>query len=143
MAAKPSWAGKYGNGSGSFHMVWRTPAGDLRDVTPKALPFQQILFVPDVKHAYTGQQINNVRQSLTDDARVHQFIGLANRVFDITNAGDLATFHGQLPSNVAREVMTLELEKARLFDAIMRSEPSRNDLCRCGSGKKYKRCHRP
>jgi len=125
-----------------FHQVWRSADGELRDVTPKVLPFPRILFVPDPRLTYDGRQINNIRRALTSDNRVREFIALADRIFAITNSGALAEFHGLLPPDVARESMKLEIEKTRLFDAVMRSEPGRNDLCRCGSGRKYKRCHR-
>lgn len=124
-----------------FHAVWNTPDGERRDVTPKALPFPRILFLPDPRLKYDERQINNIRRPLTDDPRVRSFIRLADDIYEVTNEGDLATFHGNLPPDVARKTVSLELEKTRLFDAIMRSEPGRNDLCRCGTGKKFKKCH--
>jgi hypothetical protein len=88
-----------------FHQVWRTADGELRDVTPKVLPFPRTLFVADPRLIYDGRQVNNVRRPLTDDDRVRKFIALADNIFAITNSGALATFHGQLPPDVARESM--------------------------------------
>ena len=47
-----------------FHSVWVDPEGDLREVTPKALGFKQIVFLPDPKLHYEGRQIDNVRVPL-------------------------------------------------------------------------------
>lgn len=124
-----------------FHAVWSQPDGGLRDVTPKPLPFRRILFLPDPRLKYEGHQINNIRRPLAADPRVQSFIRLADEIYWLSNEGDLATFHGHLPADVSRKILARELEKTRLFDAIMRSEPGRNDLCRCGAGKKYKKCH--
>jgi hypothetical protein len=100
-----------------FHMLWCTPDGKLRDVTPNAIPFDRVLFLPDASLTYAESQIA------------------------IQNQGDRATQYTiTLSREEAQKLRTLEFRKAQLAMQIEQVPPGRNELCRCGSGKKYKRC---
>jgi hypothetical protein len=55
------------------HAVWRTPAGDLVDVTPKADGEERVLFAPDPRVAYRGRLIPSQYLPLVDDPEVHAF----------------------------------------------------------------------
>src|ERR1700730_14900814 len=57
-----------------FHMVWRSPDGQLHDVTPNLLPFKRILFLPDRSLNYQEKQVDNIRHPLIADPRVREFI---------------------------------------------------------------------
>lgn len=124
-----------------FHMLWRSPEGRLHDVTPNAAAFDRVLFLPDPTMSYPEQQINNVRQPLNSDPRVREFIGIANQIFGIYNLGERAKqFEIALSRDEMRTLQAFELKKMQLQRLIEQSSPGRNDLCRCGSGQKFKRC---
>ena len=124
-----------------FHMVWRTADGLLKDVTPNPLGYKRVLFLPDPSLKFEEKQINNIRTSLIKDARVGEFISVADEVFAIHNAGDRATqLEIRVTPDEARRLQFLEFRKAQLLAQIESAEPERNDRCRCGSGQKYKRC---
>jgi hypothetical protein len=53
-----------------FHAVWRAPTGELIDITPKQLPIERILFLPDIVRRYEGKQVKNVRRALSADSAV-------------------------------------------------------------------------
>jgi hypothetical protein len=124
-----------------FHMMWRSPDGRLIDVTPNFVPFDRVLFLPDPALMYAEQQVNNIRNPLSSDPRVREFIAAADQIFAINNDGERATqFEIILSSEEVRTLQALELKKAQLQILIERTSPGRNELCRCGSGLKYKRC---
>lgn len=79
-----------------FHAVWVDPSGALRDITPKDLPFEQSVFLPDPELVYEGRQIDNVRVPLRDDQLVRDFIAAAEAYYEATNRGELADKHGDI-----------------------------------------------
>lgn len=52
---------------GEFHALWRSPAGVLVDITPKQIPVERILFLPDPQTKYVGAQVDNVRLNITNN----------------------------------------------------------------------------
>jgi hypothetical protein len=127
-----------------FHAVWRTPNGQLRDITPKPEPIPRILFLPDPSRKYSGRQVNNVRRALSTDPRIADFIRCWNDEYEFMNRGARAEQHGRIVVNAAEaaEYEAIQRRKVELQTALImhRGRPGRNDPCPCGSGKKYKKC---
>lgn len=127
-----------------FHAVHRSPAGALRDLTPKLLPTPRILFLPDPTRRYEGTQVSNVRRPLTADPRIVEFIQVCNDEFQLMNRGSRALQHGdiELSGEEATELVRIQERKAALYAQLASRppRPGRNDPCTCGSGRKYKRC---
>lgn len=124
-----------------FHMLWRTTLNELRDVTPKNIAVKSILFLPDASLHYEDKQINNIRHPLIKDERVVEFIKNANEIFGFLNGGARAemkevTFSG----DEFLKLQSIYIRQQELMRLISQSIPERNNLCRCGSGKKYKKC---
>jgi hypothetical protein len=126
-----------------FHMVWRDTAGAFHDVSPKRPRIARILFLEEPSLASFDQQIDNVRKPLVDDPRLRSLIDAAKGIFAIYNSGDRAKQFGEIAISRDEylELQRLELQKAKMMSAILLSTPGRNDLCRCGSGVKWKKCH--
>lgn len=129
-----------------FHSVWRDPSGVLHDITPKIPPIPRILFLPDPTRQYEGRQVNNIRRALQDGPEVLEFFTACDTEFEFMNRGARADQHGQvvLSGQDAREYQQLLRNKASALARLVRSQPpapGRNDLCPCGSGKKFKKCH--
>lgn len=126
-----------------FHMVWRDQDGKLRDVTPKPAGITRILFLANPSIGKFDQQVKNVRRPLIDDDRLRRFIDAAHGIFDIYNRGERAKQFGQISVDRSEyvEPQRLESVKAEMMRAILFSTPGRNDLCRCGTGTKWKKCH--
>jgi hypothetical protein len=122
-----------------FHAVWLSPDNQLVDVSP--FPYsKKILFLSDPNIEYTGKQINNIRQAITDDPLIHQFINVSNQIFEKQNEGDLAYQHG-LVSMPAHILLPLFNKKRELLEMLYAKYLGPNDLCFCNSGKKLKKCH--
>lgn len=64
-----------------FHAVWRSPAGELNDVTIKPDGEQQIIFIPDANRTYNARQFDNLRLALRDHILVHEFIEVCEQLY--------------------------------------------------------------
>ncbi len=105
-----------------FHAVWRNGAGELIDLTPRAIATERITFLPDPNRKYLGRQVDNVRKALVNDIDVTRYLRGASRTFHIKNAGDLANQHGTIElSTVAYlELRKVEKEMAKLYLRLCR-----------------------
>jgi hypothetical protein len=128
-----------------FHAVWKDDAGILHELTPKQLPVNRVLFVPDPSRVYEGKQINNVRRPLSSEHDVADFIRASEAEHEFLNRGARAEQHGQLilKGDDAGEYAKISDRKRLAYETIVKrlGTPGRNDPCPCGSGKKYKKCH--
>lgn len=112
------------------HSVWRSPEGQLMDITPHGNGEREILFLHDADMVYSGQRIGSIRQPLTDSLLVAEYIELMNERDRIMCAapGRLC----EMPKSLLFRIMQISEELHR--------EVERNDLCPCQSGLKYKKC---
>ncbi|MCL2076033.1 MAG: zinc chelation protein SecC [Betaproteobacteria bacterium] len=87
-----------------FHAVWRSPDGELVDISPRPSSPDRILFVADAERIYRGRQVDNIRKPLTKDKDVHRFITLARERFRLLNQGEAKFQSGEveLPPPVAK-----------------------------------------
>jgi hypothetical protein len=128
-----------------FHAVWKDAHDELHDITPKALPLENILFLPDPERIYTGQQVNNVRRATSQLEAIRRFIAAADAEFEFMNRGARAEQHGEIRLTIeeAKELRDIRESKSDAYREIIISlpKPGRNDPCPCGSGAKFKKCH--
>lgn len=124
-----------------FHAVWKTPMGELLDITPKPLPVDKIFFVADPRTKYEGKQINNIRINTTDNQLVDEFISIHEAVFRIENKGKRA-FQYQISLSGKEADTHAKLNAAKpMLEMMALQGHTRNSPCLCGSGEKYKVCH--
>ena len=125
-----------------LHAVWVSPSGEWVDVTPKSNREDKILFLPDdtVTFDETSRfRRDNIRLAMKDDPTVHAFIEAAEKCAQYME-------ESTDPNDPRKMIMDRnrweQLEKRKVdLQLKMESLPvSRNDLCRCGSGEKYKKC---
>lgn len=124
---------------GEFHSIWRSPDGDMIDITPKADGEGKILFVPDERRTFRGVTIDNVRIALRDDPLIHHFIKISEQIVKVMRRGERAQQFGYV-SVPADEIKPLLMFQS-LTGEMLRQGLRAHDDCLCGSGKKYKRCH--
>ncbi|MDA7086518.1 hypothetical protein PH586_09020 [Pseudomonas sp. SA3-5] len=108
-----------------FHSVWKDASGLLHDLTPRSIPFEAILFLPDSTRQYRGRQVDNIRQPLAKDLDVYRYLYLVSRTFELMNAGDLAEQYGEisLPPKAAKEYRKVLGELAKLQARLDRRYP--------------------
>ena len=128
-----------------FHAVWRDSDGELHDLTPKQVPVDRILFLPDPEEVYEVTLINNVRRALSTGSDVEAFIKALDHEYEFMNRGARINQHGEiiLEGPDAREWSAIQQRKSDAQARIIarQPKPGRNDPCPCGSGKKFKKCH--
>jgi hypothetical protein len=125
-----------------FHGVWRSPPGDFVDVTPKVHKETEILFLPDDSASFDEKSFNrrdNIRLAIKNDAVVHEFLKVSGELIkyieDSTDSTD-----PRLTKVDRLEYGALLARKAELQLKMDALKIGRNDICRCGSAQKYKKC---
>jgi hypothetical protein len=121
-----------------FHAVWISPTGGRIDVSPRAHGEQWILFSADAKRTFQGKLVDNERLALRDDPLVRDFIALAHKRTVVMNRGDRAGEFGEI--SVPRDELGPLVEAAVFVETMLREGLCADDLCACGSGRKYKNC---
>jgi hypothetical protein len=123
-----------------FHGVWKSPAGELVDITPKHGGDDQILFLPDPSRHYDGADVDNVRRPLRSDAMIRDFISTAEAIFQLQSGGNRAkTRQVRLSGHEAVEFQRLQIRGAMLASALGRGLNERCP-CPCRSKRPYKKC---
>ncbi len=123
-----------------FHSLWRSPTGELFDISPRRDKELDCLFLQDDELQYTGLRIPNVRFSLSSSPLVKEYI-------DAAGARDAIIVESQTPYSSTALINKEKFinAKDRLAHAQLQLEnswqPNRNDHCPCGSRKKFKNCH--
>ncbi|MEG6512513.1 SEC-C metal-binding domain-containing protein [Desulforamulus ruminis] len=112
------------------HAIWKSPTGEMFDITPHTNNETSILFLVDHQMTYSENCIPNIRKALTSSPLVAEFIGLFNERDRIASESPLNTF--SLPTYMVRRMMEIE--------QILNQRVGRNDPCPCQSGIKYKKC---
>lgn len=117
-----------------FHAAWRSPPGTLIDIIPAPDGEKTVLFLSDSRRVYEHQLVDNIRKPLTDSSEIKDIIASAKFLYEIKkkhfrNDGvDMAA--------VERELDQMRAKRDRAgFPKV-----GRNELCPCGSMRKYKKC---
>lgn len=120
------------------HAVWKSPSGQLIDITPHINKEKRILFLPDDRVTFNGYPINSIRMPLTASPLIAELLQIKDWLFSI------------ISTHPAYEKITLEDDQAAQYRAILyrhddimmvlHQKIGRNDLCPCQSGLKYKKC---
>jgi hypothetical protein len=112
------------------HAIWKSPTGEIFDITPHTNNETSILFLVDHQMTYSGNCIPNIRKALTSSPLVAEFIGLFNERDRIASESPLNTF--SLPTYMVRRMMEIE--------QVLNQRVGRNDPYPCQSGIKHKKC---
>jgi len=116
-----------------FHAVWRSPTGDLVDVSPRRGGETRILFLPDSTKRYEGRLVNNIRLPVyRNDVLAERFIKLSDQIYEVMNPGERADLHGTV-SVPASEIAPLFLKKEQVGRKIMERRIGPDLPCVCGS----------
>lgn len=127
---------------GEMHAVWCAPDATLHDVTPKPDGIDQILFLPDPRLIYEGQQIDNVRLNISGNPVGDDFIRATEGLFRLMNKDERA----------AQETVSLSPDDLFLMQFLVNMQQGTQQMvqqelrppvpCLCGSGETYEACHR-
>jgi len=124
-----------------FHSVWQSPSGILKDITPKQIKVEKILFFPDKRLVYDGSQKDNIRCNISENRLIDDFISLSESLFKILNKGERKyEYRIELNNNDIELYKAIELIKIGIYK-MLKQGLNRNSSCFCNSGRKYKHCH--
>ncbi len=112
------------------HAIWKSPTGDMIDVTPHPNNEATILFLIDHQMKYEGNCIPNLRRALTSSLLVAEFITLFDERDRIAAETEKNTY--TLRTDMIRRMLEIE--------QLLTRRVGRNDPCPCQSGMKYKKC---
>lgn len=118
-----------------FHAVWRSPAGELVDISPKLDCEDKIVFLADPKRTYQGAPLDNFRHPLVKNQVVDDYITVARKQFNLLFAGKsrMVTLDPATMMPIAEGQLVV---KSMLDQGLTGEDP-----CACQSGKRYKNCH--
>ena len=121
-----------------FHAVWKSENGNLVDITPKDRPTSRILFVPENNKKYDGNDVENIRKSLSSNKLVSYILSLAHEEYKMISAGRIgSSMNINMDQSKYRNIQTSKSLLVNMVDDNM----TRNSLCACRSGNKFKHCH--
>lgn len=112
------------------HSVWRSPEGELVDITPHVNGENKILFLRDDDVVYKGGAISSIRLGLTSSQLVAEFIWLMNEKDKIMS---------RTPGRMCHIPKPL-LDRIEEIEAMLHEDVKGNEFCPCQSGLKYKKC---
>ncbi|MEN6411953.1 MAG: SEC-C metal-binding domain-containing protein [Veillonellales bacterium] len=122
-----------------FWAVWVNDDGQLVDVTPRGRG-ENLLFIIDNKTKFEGKPIDSMLKPLIEHPLVLEYININKKIWQqadaLTEAGKSAMAICEILAPVIDKKDALEREiEEKISGGI-----GRNDLCPCGSGKKFKNC---
>lgn len=126
------------------HAVWRSPTGDLVDITPKANEVSEILFLPDASKPYDfdrNRRLPNIWKLFKRDQAIDALYAAEMNIFQYEEDSSV---DGSLQMKVDPFVYNRLLAKKEFALAKLALKyVGANERCACRSGQKFKRCHRP
>ncbi|HWY38632.1 MAG TPA: SEC-C domain-containing protein [Bacteroidia bacterium] len=124
-----------------YHAVWKSPNGELIDITPKNSAIDKIMFVEDLNNPYDGQQLDNIRLNTTNNLLVNDFIALAQAIFYLFSGGEKARMKMVSFTPHEQEILNYLNSVMAGVDGMLKKNGVRNTPCFCLSNLKYKHCH--
>lgn len=112
------------------HSVWRSPEGQLIDITPHVYEEREILFLRDAVMVYQGNTIASIRLALTSSPLVAELIWLLNERDRI-----MCETPGRVCS-IPKPIW----DRIEEIKAMLHEDVKGNEFCPCQSGLKYKKC---
>lgn len=127
------------------HAIWRSPSGELVDVTPHEYPADRVLFLEDPSATYdfeTAVRRPNQKRALRDVAAIHLWIEATDQLHEKLEACSVGKEYRFSGADQAELVRLGQLIEARKIGVILglANELGPNQPCLCRSGRKFKKC---
>lgn len=124
------------------HAVWKSPNGELVDVTPDEVYKDRILFLEEDKSwVYDGKYYDNIRVNTTKNPLVDDYIILNETITMLWQTGIRSSrININIPEPIVKYIEILDIYKLKLEKYILENNDS-NGICYCGQEKYYRDCH--
>jgi len=125
-----------------FHAVWKSPQGNMLDITPKQMSEDHIVFVEDLKMKYEDKQVDNFRIKTIDNALVDDYIELWKAKYRLLNKAGRE--EQQIVMLSGGDVEMYEGIEGLIFiiKSMLLKNQNQNSPCFCDSGRTFYNCHR-
>lgn len=122
------------------HAIWESPEGQYIDITPREIPFKEVMFVFDDLE-YTGQLIDNIRVNVTTNPAVDDYIKLCETLERFYTYGTRIDDESMDVPEPARTLIGEYEHKKFQFQLFLAGNGNPDSECYCGQKIKYKNCH--
>lgn len=122
-----------------FWAVWVNADGQLVDVTPRGRG-KNLLFITDNKTKFEGKPIDSILKPLIKHPLVLEYIDINKKIWQQVDALAAAGKSDIVICEVLAPVIDKKDALEREIEEKISGGVRRNDLCPCGSGKKFKNC---
>lgn len=124
------------------HAIWKSPDGELIDVTPEPLGQNRILFlVEDKGWVFDGDSVDNIRVNITDSPIVDDLILIIETITKLFNTGRRRSKSEIVIDNRAVKMIEF-LKKDKIEREIfIKRGGNMESPCYCGSQNPYNVCH--
>jgi hypothetical protein len=124
------------------HSVWKSPEGELVDLTPDRSGSNKSLFVQEDKGwVYNGKSDDNIRINITNSILVDDYILLCETIVKLYQTGKRESeLKIMINESVLNAIRFLEKDKIHRGEFIS-SKNNSESPCYCSSSEKYKDCH--
>lgn len=125
-----------------LHAIWMSPHLGPIDVTPKPIEIDRILFIPDTRQSFdekSRERLDNVRLPESSSQAVSEFIEHCKALHRFLEEGTDSE-NPRLMHLDAHKHEWFMSKKAELLLKMVSMPIGRNDICRCGSSNKFKKC---
>jgi hypothetical protein len=124
------------------HSVWKSPKGELIDVTPDRTGINKSLFIQDDKAwEYSGEYTDNIRINITKNVLVDDYILLSETISKLYQTTKRKSKTEILIWEPIAKMIKFLGEDKRLREVFIYSNNNLENNCYCGSFQKYKECH--
>ncbi|MCK9396887.1 MAG: hypothetical protein M0Q44_15000 [Methylobacter sp.] len=123
-----------------FHAVWRSDNNELLDITPKPVPFSEILFLEDKGRVYSRSQVDNIRINISGNSLVDDLISVCEMLFKIENKGSRAYEYQLALSGEELKIWEILQEMKKGLSLMLSQGLTKHQGCFCGRDK-YRKCH--
>ncbi len=123
------------------HAVWRSPNGELIDISPFNSNGKITFIEEDMGWKYRGQFEDNIRVNITDNPLVDDLILLCETITKLWQTSSRKSSQEiSIHVLIKKQIDVLEANKIK-FEFFALKNQDRECLCFCGSSLKYKKCH--
>lgn len=124
------------------HAVWKSPTGNLLDITPDSNNRTFSEFVEeDNGWTFNGQYTDNIRINITKDTLVDDYILLCETITKLWQTSTRKSHQKILILEPIKKLIDiLETSKSK-FELFILENQDRKSPCFCGSLLKYNECH--
>ena len=122
------------------HAVWKSPDGNLVDITTTNFGFKKTMFIDDDLEYY-GQLIDSVRLNITGEKIIDDFIKICEAYEYFHTLSERESEGVILVAPKVAQLIDQYVKLKEFIQTYINAKGIKNLICFCGSSKIYDDCH--